>query len=414
MGNNARDYDPKSPAAPPTVADPQKVTLGGTVGVDGMMVTVHPVCSHQDPDLLIQYAWGDIASEVWPSTRSMVQHVYTAPGSYTITMGPADNSSPLFVVTETETFSVTIGTSAPTGPTLPTGPTVPPQDLALTAVFHAAGSMVSVVPALTPITPPSAALRYAWGDGSPATVISAQEILASHTYPTGGTYTVTVAGDATSDPAYNVVGAATGTVTLPTGPAAEVALTVAVRTADLFAAAVSSLTPEAPGGVQVDYDWGDGSDPDPYPVYAFPIYAPVVSHMYPTGGTYTVTVTENAASDPTYHVVGPSTQQITVPGPAPTPITGAAIVQITGLEAAVAPSFSPESPAMLRLLYMWGDGRSDGMVPASTSPMKHTYAAAGSYVITIAQDPGSDPTYQLASTITEIATVTEPTGPTGP
>ncbi|MCL3861295.1 PKD domain-containing protein [Actinotalea sp. K2] len=169
-----------------------------------------------------------------------------------------------------------------------------------------------------------------------------------------------------------------------------------------FTSAVSSLTVSVNGsgssdvdGTIVGYAWDFGDGATGAGVTA--------SHTYATSGTYTVrlTVTDNAGA------TGTTTRQVSVAGPPPANQVPVAVFSSSVSDLAVSVDGSGSSdPDGTVAGYAWdfGDGATGAGVTAS-----HTYAAAGTYTVTltVTDNQGATGTVAAEVTVVEPGPVTE-------
>src|SRR5213078_3066790 len=197
-----------------------------------------------------------------------------------------------------------------------------------------------------------------WDFGDGSTPVTTRN--PSHTYSTGGSYTVTL------------------TVTDNQGAPNTVTHSVAPSQPDqpptaAFTASCPTLTcsftdqSSDPDGTIATWHWdfGDGSTP---------VATRNPSHTYSTGGSYTVTltVTDNQGAPNTVtHAVAPSQ-----PNQSPVAAFTASCPTLTC-------SFTDQSSDPDGTIATWDWDFGDGSTPVTTRNPSHTYSAGGSYTVTL-------------------------------
>jgi PKD repeat protein len=310
-----------------------------------------------DPDgTITRYVWsfGDGAwaySGGGAGLGAIRSHTFAVAGTYTVT---------LYVTADvnegSQSQAVTVGAA--------NAPPLASFTLAcsgLTCSFNASGSS----------DPDGTIASYAWSFGDGA---SGSGPTASRTYAGGGSYTVTLTvtdnGNAASQTTHVV------TVTAPNAPPVASFTSACSGLTCSFNASGSS----DPDGTVASYAWsfGDGASGS----------GPTVSRTYAAGGTYTVTltVTDNAgAASQTAHVV-------TVNAPPVASFTSTC----SGLTCSFNASGSSDPDGTIAS-YAWsfGDGTSGSGVTVS-----HTFAAGGTYTVTLIVTDNAAVTGQTTSTVT--------------
>ncbi len=238
---------------------------------------------------------------------------------------------------------------------------------------------------LTPI----ATYRFDFGDGTVVTT-TAPTATAQHTYADVGTYTVTLTvtdtGNSPSTPTSKSI-----TVNPPDSPP--------VASLSVTQLASPSLTVSADGSVSTDtdatpiasyrFDFGDGTAA----VTTTPPTA-TAQHTYAAAGTYTVTLT---VTDTGNNSSAPATQSITVNPPPPgesAPVASLSVTQLASPSLTVSAdgsaSTDTDATPIASYRFDFGDGTAAVTTTAPTATTQHTYAAAGTYTVSLtATDSGN-------------------------
>jgi PKD repeat protein len=301
-----------------TVTPPnQAPTANFTFSCSGLGCTFTSTSS--DPD-------GSIASYSWnfgdgvTSTAQNPGHTYAAGGSYSVTLRVTDNQGAQSPVT-----SKTV--------------TVTPPNQAPAASFTRSCSGLTCTFTSTSNDPDGSIAGYSWNFGDGATSTTANP---SHTYATGGTYTVTLR--VTDNQGAQSPTASQNVTVTPPNQAPTANFTFSCSALNCTFTSTSS----DPDGTIASYSWnfGDGATST----------AQNPSHSYTAGGTYTVTlrVTDNqgaqsATTSKTVTAAAPNTAPVVNAGPDQT--------AVTGLLYSTSVSFSDATPnGPWSYTINWGDG----------------------------------------------------------
>ena len=339
-------FSPGSPAAGQTVvfnADASRAATGRTI---------------------TQYSW--IFGDGTSASGFLVSHVFTAAGTYNVTLSVLDDAGQKTTTSQAVSVSSGGGGGGGGGATTasfvasPTAPVV-----GQVVFFNASGSSAATGRTLT---------TYAWdfGDG---TSFSGTTASTNHTFTTAGTFTVAlVVTDDTGQTARfanGVTVAAAGAVA-PTARFTSSPLAPGVNQDVFFNA--SSSTPGA-GHTLSAYAWdfGDGSTGT----------GVTVSHPYTRAGTFTVTlvVTDEAGQTGTVSagvtVTAASSQIVAAFGFSP------AAPDISDGTNTVHFDATPSTPSSGQSIttydWTWGDGTA--ATPNGGKLLNHTFAVAGTYTV---------------------------------
>ena len=328
-------------------------TAAFTPTVTNLGVATDATSSTDSDGSIVSYAWdfGD------SSTASGVtaSHTYAAPGTFTIALTVTDNSG----ATNTVSHSVTV-VAANVAPVAAFSSTTN----SLTASFD---SSVSA-------DPDGTIASYAWNFGDTTTGSGASP---THTYVQPGSYvvslTVTDNRGGTNTVTHSVTVVATNVA-----PTAAFSSTGSNLTAS-FAASASN----DPDGTIASYSWDFGDSSTGSGV------AP--AHTYAAAGIFTVslTVTDNQGATNTV------THPVTVSAANVSP-TAAFTSTVSALATTFDGSTSVDPDGSIAS-YAWNFGDSGTSTGATTS---HTYAAAGSYIVTLTVTDNSGATNAVTHSVT--------------
>ena len=355
----ARDKAPVARLAVTQVAVPPLTVSASAAGSADRDAT--PIASYR-------LDFGDGTSPVTiTAPNTTAAHTYSLAGTYTVRLTATDTGG----LTSTA-VSANITVRADNPPTA----NLSVKQVATPPLTVTADASASTDGDLTPI----ASYQFDFGDGSPPVVKTAPTATASHAYAAAGVYSVTVTltdtGSNTSAPA-----SASISVRPELAPTAQVSVTQAASpaltvTADGSASADTDLTPIA----SYWFDFGDGSA-------AVTTTAPTATaqHTYATAGTYAVTLT---ATDTGNNTSAPASASIVVaPPPENPPVAKLAVTQLPSpaltVSADAAGSTDGDLTPIASYRFTFGDGTPATVVNAPTTTAQYTYAAAGTYTVTL-------------------------------
>ncbi|HET7464135.1 MAG TPA: PKD domain-containing protein [Longimicrobium sp.] len=243
--------------------------------------------------------------------------------------------------------------------------------------------------------PDGDALTYAWDFGDGATGTGAKP---THTYADNGTYLVTLT---VTDPAGAEASTTTQVTVFNVAPSVAAFGGASILAHQTYAAGGTFTDPGADEWTAtVDYGEGDGAQPLALSGTGFNL-----SHTYDHAGTFTVTVTvtddDGASSSKT------ATVTVTNVAPAVDAFAGASLLLHQGY--AASGSFDDPGPDSWTATVDYGDG--GGAQPLALNgksfTLAHTYAAAGTYTVTVTvtDDGGLAGTRTATVTVTNVAPV---------
>ncbi len=340
----------------------------------------------QTPIATYGFDFGD-GSPVVTTTApiSGAQHTYAAAGTYTVTLTATDTGN---------------NTSAPVTGSIAVQPDLAPvanlsvTQLATPALTVNASGSSSTDTDLTPI----AGYHFDFGDGTPVVTTTAPTASAQHTYAAVGTYTVALT---VTDTGNNTSGPVTAPITVnppPDNPpvaslsVTQIATPAFTVNADGSSSTDTDLTPIA----TYQFDFGDGSG-------VVTTTAPTSSaqHTYAAAGSYTVTLTAiDTGNNPSATV----STSVNVQADA-APAAQLAVTQLVSppLTVSASGSGSTDTDATPIASYQFDFGDGSAIVN-TTAPMlstTHTYAAAGTYTVTLtATDAGGNVSAPVTASIT--------------
>src|SRR5438046_7433563 len=309
------------------------------------------------PVAACSWTFGDGAT----ATSQNPAHTYAAGGTYTVTLTVTDNQG----ATGSTSHSVTVSQ-----------PNQPP-----TAAFTASCSGLTCRFTSSSSDPDGSIVAYSWTFGDGATTTPQHP---SHPYSAGGSYTVTLTvtdnQGATGSTSHSV------TVSQPNQPP------TAAFTSSCTALTCSfTSTSSDPDGSISAYGWtfGDGTTAT----------SQNPAHTYAPGGTYTVTltVTDNVGA------TGTTSKSVAVAAPNQPP-TAAFSASCSALTCSFTSSSSDPDGSIAA--YSWTLG--DGATSTAQNPA-HTYAAGGTYTVTLMVTDNQGATGSTSKTVTVAAPNQPPT-----
>ena len=341
--------------------------------------TADPNTAANGDTITYSWNWGDGTAA--STGAAPAAHAYAAAGNYTITLTTTDGWGKAASTTRNVSLSEP-GTNRPPTATF----TVSCASFTV-CQFNSAGS----------VDPDGDAVRYLWdfGDGTTATAAAP-----SKTYATAGSYAVKLTvtdvwGKAGTD-------TKTATITEPAGNNAPTAGTVSetctTSNTTCTMTATGASDPDTAAGDAIRnyvWSWGDGT-PDTTGTSASQ------AHVFPTPGTYTVTL---RVLDKWGRASAVVTRSVTTAAE-PAGNNGPAVVfnqpTCTARVCVANSAGTTDTDGGIRsYTFKWGDGTTD-TVTTSTANQSHTYAAAGTYTITLVATDN----WGRTTTVTRSVTVT--------
>ena len=326
----------------------QPPTAAFTTNCTGLSCTF--TSTSTDPDGSV-VAWSWNFGDGVTSTSQNAVHTYAAGGTYSVSLTVTDNGG----ATGSTSQSITV---------LP--PNTPP-----TASFTPSCTGLACNFTSTSTDPDGSVVGWSWtfGDGATSTAQNP-----SHTYATGGTYTV---GLTATD---NRGGTGSTSQTITVAPANQPPTAAFTSSCTGLACAFTSTSTDPDGSV-ASWSWtfGDGGTST----------AQNPSHTYTTGGAYTVslTVTDNGGA------TGSTSQTVTVTPPDQPP-TAAFTSNCTGLACAFTSTSTDPDGSVTAWSWTFGDGAS-----STEQNPSHTYAAGGTFTVNLTVTDNGGATGTAAHTV---------------
>ena len=333
------------------------------------VLTCNFTSTSTDPDGAITgYSWnfGDGSPVV---TTQNASHTYATGGTYTVTLTVTDNLG----ASNSSSQSVTVNAA-----------NQPPV-----ANFTSSCSTLSCNFTSTSSDPDGTITGYSWnfGDGSPA--VTTQN--ASHTYAAGGTYTVTLQ---VTD---NLGASNSSSQSVTVNAANQPPVSSFTKSCNALTCNFTSTSSDPDGSI-ASYRWtfGDGSPA---------VTTQNASHTYAAGGTYTVTlqVTDNLGAS------NSSSQSVTVTPPNQPPVSSFT-KSCNGLTCSFTSTSSDPDGSIAG--YRWTFG--DGSAAVTTQNASHTYAAGGTYTVTLQVTDNRGATNSSSQSVTVTAPNSPPVVNAGP
>jgi hypothetical protein len=360
--------------------------------------------SATDPDGTIASTivnWGDGTTTNLPGSSTLSTHTYASTSSaksqlFTITVTATDNSGS----TNSATTSETVNDRPPATMVSSVSPNPVLINQTVTVTFSA--------------TDPDGAISsfgVDWGDGTPPDSLPGTATSDTHSYKSGGSFTITVAatdnsgsvGSGTISETVSSPGAPTVTINSPTPNPATTGQTVTVTFTVSSTLPVTSIT----------VNWGDGTTLD-----SLAANATSDTHVYSSTGNsksqiFTITVsatnsvgTGSASTQETVNDRGPT---VTITGVAPNPANTGSIITATF-------TATDADGTVSGITVNWGDGTAIDNLPGTATSDTHTYASTGTsaskgFTITVTATDNSGSTSSAVATETindrpPVATVT--------
>ena len=328
--------------------------------VAGYPVTFNASLSTPEGGEIVNYTWDFGDENVTTVTSPVINHVYTTPGNYTVTLNVTDSEG----LWDTESKSITVRGNPVAKFTYSPERPIMNEPVTFNASLSTSdgGTIVS----------------YFWnyGDGTNGT-----GMIVEHTYTTTGNYTVTL----TITDSEELTGTAQATFTVRGYPVATFTYSPALPLVGEVVTFNASLsTPDGANIVSYDWDFGDQTTGT----------GMIVNHTYTTFGNHTVTLTvtdsedlSDTCSKPIRILIAPVANFTYSP-------TKPIVNEKVTFNATA--SYDPDRSIVS---YMWDFG--DGNVTVAGAVITHAYTAEETYnvTLTVTDDDG------LTDTVWKLITV---------
>ncbi len=362
--------------------------------------------------------WGDgsptTAGTIGSSSAAFVvigQHTYADEGAFTVTVTISDVSPGTGTATVTTTGTVTEADVLSGTPVV----------FSAAAGISFTGTVANFSDQLTSAVPSDFTATIDWGDATTtAGTISggsgAFQVSGTHTYAATGTYSVVVT--LSDDKPGTATAQVTSTAHVGTSVVSVTADSFTVAEHAAFSGAVGTFTDSNTALTAADFaatiDWGDGTQTAGTISGSAGSFTVSGMHTYldEQTATVTLTVSENAPGTATGSATGTATvteaDVLTPSGPAS--FTAYLGIPFSGTVATFTDADTANTAADFTATINWGDltsssGTVSGGAGTFTVSGTHTYAAAGSFTVTVAlnDDPPGTATATARGTATVLA-----------
>jgi PKD repeat protein len=334
---------------------------------------------------LISINWGDgTTADILPGTATADTHGYPTTGNsiskvFTITITATDNSGS----TVQTTTSLTVNDRPPIVNVTSVSPNPTLAGQAVTVSFSTSDPDGTV-----------SSITVNWGDGSPSDSLPGTSTSDTHTYPSGGNFTISVT--AVDNSGSSGAGAISVSVAAPLAPTVTIS-SVSPNPASTRQTVTVTFTVSSTTGVSgVTVNWGDGTTD------SLAGTATSDGHAYASTGsvqteTFKIVVTAtNAAgsgSAVTNVAVDDQPPAVALTGVSPNPASPGATVTTTFTS-------TDNDGTVASISVNWGDGTSSDILGATATSDTHSYSSPGSYTITITATDNSGSTSQTTGSVT--------------